>query len=96
MPHTPAEIPLWRLYDKMVVIAHKTISMAVPSMPINHLMQNVEKHLPILIFSKYILSCITSGGYMIKCARVFYAERSSHEYPLSHINVSLQDLTPLP
>jgi hypothetical protein len=80
----------------MIMIVHKTISMAGPVIPIIYLLQNIEQHLSVFIVFENRSLRIPSGRDMINSLSIFDPQRSRHTILLPYFisNVKIKDLTP--
>jgi hypothetical protein len=83
LPHPPAEIALRGLDEQMIVIIHQAVGMAKPVEPGNNGNEDVKKEQPILVVPKDGTAGIPTGGDMVYCTGIFYAQRARHECYLS-------------
>ena len=60
------------------MVVQQTKGMTEPVVLLNSISQDIEKFSPVSVGKEDILPGITSGGYMIHSAGMFYSERTGH------------------
>jgi hypothetical protein len=62
----------------VIVVVKQTKGMTEPVVLLYGSRQDIEKFPPVSVGKEDILPCISSGGYMIHSAGMFYSERTGH------------------
>ena len=76
------------------MVVQQTKGMTEPVVLLNSISQDIEKFPPVCGGKEDILPRISSGGYMIHSAGMFYSQRTCHVQNSNMLNVIFQDLTP--
>ena len=63
----------------MNVVFHQHIAVHLDPEKFPALVENLQESLPVPVIPKYRTLLVATAGYMVLRARIFYAERSSHD-----------------
>jgi hypothetical protein len=77
--HALGKVAINRFHHQVVVVLHKAIGVAEPVEPFEHLLEDNEKPLPVVVVLEYRQAGISPGRDVIDCARKFEAKWSSHD-----------------
>ena len=83
LPHPQGEVPLRCLDEEMVMVLHKAVGMTEPVVASIHLVQKIEKGLPVLIIREDGPLVIASIGEVIDGPGALNAEWSDHQRKIS-------------
>jgi hypothetical protein len=68
------------------MIVHQAVAMADPVIAAVDLIKNIEEGLPVLVVLKDGFLFIAPGGNVVNGARVFDAQRASHNRTVEYLN----------
>lgn len=95
LAHTEGEIAIGGFDEEMIVVVHKTVSMAEPVIPLIDMLKRSEKVIAVVIVLEYGFLFIAARGHMINSTWIFYSKGPSHSMNITagSDNVKSIDLT---
>jgi hypothetical protein len=74
--HEPLQPAVWRMQQKMEVIAHQYIAMHFHFRMFQALFQYLQELLSIFVICKYVCPSVPPASDVVPCSRIFYPQRS--------------------
>jgi hypothetical protein len=82
LTHAYRKISVGCINEQMLMIVHQAIGVAEPIIPKGNIGECIQEHLSVLIISENCLSFVSSARDVINSTWKFYAQRTSHDYPI--------------
>ena len=78
LPHARGQVTLRGFQQQVIMIAHETVAMTPPVIPITQLAQQLQERAEVLSIGVDTLPRIAPGGDVVQRARIFDAQRTCH------------------